>query len=125
MRVAEGVAEEGAQHGCETVEGQEDAHSERLLGACVEHAYDHHDGGGYAGFEHAEEKADCEDAGVVLERDVAAQEDGPGQDHAARVFGDGQALDQVVGGKGPEEVAEVEDGGRPAVALPLEAEVWD
>jgi hypothetical protein len=34
-------------------------------------------------------------------------------------------LDEVVCGERPEEVAEVEDGGYPAVSLAFEAEVFD
>lgn len=49
----------------------------------------------------------------------------PDQDHASQILGNRKALDQQAGRKGPEEIAEIEDGGHPRVSLSLKAKVLD
>lgn len=113
VSVAQSVTEERADHGCGSVEGEEDAHSKRLLGTGVEHGDNVHDGGRDGGFEHAKEEAENEHASVVPRCDVAAQQDRPRKDHSASVLRDRQALNEVVGWECPEEVSEIEDGSDP------------
>jgi hypothetical protein len=56
---------------------------------------------------------------------MAAEKDRPDEYHTSSVFRHRKSLDEVVGRKCPEEIAEVEDGGDPTVALTLETKIRD
>lgn len=56
---------------------------------------------------------------------MAAEKDGPDEYHTSSILRNRQPLNEVVCGQRPEEVAEVEDGGDPAIALALETEIRD
>ena len=123
VRVTKAIAKQGANHCRHAVESKENAHAYWLFVAPVEHADNVHDSWTDTRFEHTQQETQGEHPSVVFGRDVAAEEDGPEEDHGAGVFRNGESLDEVVCWERPEEVAEVEDGGDPTVAVAFKAEV--
>lgn len=68
---------------------------------------------------HAQQKSQNQDPGIIPRAYMRNQNNRPDQDHPAHVFGNRQTLDQQIRWNRPEQVAEVEDGCNPRVALPL------
>lgn len=68
---------------------------------------------------HTQQKPQDQNPGIIPRAYMRNQNNRPDQDHPAHVFGKRETLDQQVRRNRPEQVAKVEDGCNPGVALSL------
>lgn len=117
LDVSDPVGEQARDESADRVPGEPDACAHGHLVARVPGRGDEHEGRRDGRLGDAEEEPHGEEAAVVdaggREGDDGAPEEGVG----CQVFGDREAWDEQVRRRFPEEVAEVEDAGDPAVLL--------